>query len=825
MTDVPWFEDDTELARELLLTRAADDRPPVVPGHEQLRLLARGGQGVVYTALQRATRRVVAIKVLRESPVERDRRRFEREIDLASTLKHANVVSIYDAGTTGDGRPFLVMELVDGPAVDCAACVIELRQAPPTRVQIDRVVELMARVGDGVAYAHRRGVVHRDLKPSNIRLDAEGTPKVLDFGLAKDLTGIGDDLTFASGSSGARFLGSLPWASPEQAQGAVESVDVRSDVYALGLILYRMLTGRFPYDVDSDLRSTLHAIVERTPLPPRRLLPAMPSDLETVLLRCLQKDPDRRYQSAGELVDDLRRYLSGAPIAARRDSTWYLLHKTARKHRIVVALATLVVLSLAVGLSVAVTLWRRAEAGRRIAVDNARRADAAMNYFSDTLMAVDPDRDGPDAKVVDLLHRAAADLEHHFPDDPDSKYFFLVKLADLYKNLSALPQAEPQAALAIRVATAAWGDGDTRTLFAHALHGGLLHQMGRDDEALPELLAAAATVRKTGLLDSTASAHVHGNLGLCLLASNRADEAEQAFRTAAAVTPTDDRTSQLHNAANENLATIADWRGDTATAIGLMRGVLTARERDLGPEHSATLRSASNLAFYLSRAGQPEAAEPIMARNLEICRRRFGPRGIETLSALNNHAHYLQVLGQAERAEQETRECLEGRIAVLGEEHPHTLVTLNNLATLELDRGDVAAAERDSRRLLQIRTRKLGARHADTLIAGNNLAHLLERKGDHDGAIAQLRQVVADATAGLGAAHWMTALFASNLGADLLAQHDFAGAEPLLRDAVRVLEQQRGHDHPDTRGARQRLCELLRATDRSAEAEALQHPR
>ncbi len=344
-----WYQLDDALLAEIKRGRSRT-RVPTIAGYEQLRELRRGGQGIVYTGEQRSTRRRVAIKVLLEGPEPSGvaRRRFEREIDLVAGLKHPHIVSVYDSGQTDDARPYLVMEYIEGQPLD--EHVASLRALGDIR----GIVELMAQVSEAVQHAHQRGVIHRDLKPSNIRVDARGEPHVLDFGLAKlsvpalALMGSrgpgggprGGAAGAGGGADGAewpgrgatlsmsgQFLGSLAWASPEQCAGEVESLDVRTDVYALGVMLYQALSGKFPYPVDAGLRRTLEHIVS-TPPAPLALGEGGgvggaggADELSTIVLKCLSKESSRRYQSAGDLAADLRRYLAGERVLAKGDST------------------------------------------------------------------------------------------------------------------------------------------------------------------------------------------------------------------------------------------------------------------------------------------------------------------------------------------------------------------------------------------------------------------------------------------------------------------------------------------------------------------------
>ena len=334
-------DDNALLAEYCPSGLSTEDRPfdssaaIAIPGYDILRELHRGGQGIVFEAIQRSTRREVAIKVIRAGSraTLADRARFAREIETLSALDHPNLVAIHDAGIVG-GNHFFVMDYIDGAPLD------EALHAQP----LTDILQTVAKICDAVHIAHLRGVMHRDLKPSNIRVDRMGQPHVLDFGLAKSL----DESDLAMTATG-QFVGSLPWASPEQVEGASTRVDVRTDVYSLGAILYQLLTGVVPFEVGSSLRDTVDSILHREPQRPAQAAAAhglrVNDEVETIVLKCLAKERERRYQSAGELARDLRRCLAGEALDAKRDSAWYVLRKTAwRKRRVLLAIAVPMVL-------------------------------------------------------------------------------------------------------------------------------------------------------------------------------------------------------------------------------------------------------------------------------------------------------------------------------------------------------------------------------------------------------------------------------------------------------------------------------------------------
>jgi len=307
--------------------------PPNLPSrigtYSVLRRIGEGGMGIVFEAEQQAPKRLVAVKVIRGGgPSDEYRERlFQREAQTLARLKHPGIAAIYEGGRSEEGLQFFAMELVNGrPLTDFAQ-----EQHLSRREKL----ALFRSVSDAINYAHLRGVIHRDLKPTNILVDADGTPKILDFGLARisDPESAGATVTHEVG----RIMGTLPYMSPEEVQGNIDEIDVRSDVYSLGVILYELLTGQLPYTVRrSALPEAIRVICQEPPQRPSSVDRSLRGDLDTIVLKALEKEPVRRYQSAADFSKDVERFLSNQPIFARRASAWYQLRKFAARNRVLV---------------------------------------------------------------------------------------------------------------------------------------------------------------------------------------------------------------------------------------------------------------------------------------------------------------------------------------------------------------------------------------------------------------------------------------------------------------------------------------------------------
>lgn len=433
----------------------------IFPGYEIKREIHRGGQGVVYLANQLNTKRRVAIKVMHGGATlgTTGKARFDREVQLLGQLSHANVVGLHDSGVTSDGSLFCVMDYISGKALD--EILREQRRERKrqedsgrsrsrSRVsdinEVESTLRFFAKVCDGVNAAHLKGVVHRDIKPANVRVDQSGEPILVDFGLAKVTAGVESDMDPSNPMTmTGQFIGSLPWASPEQATGSGDAIDLRTDVYSLGVMLYQMLTGgKFPYSVIGNMRDVLDNIQRVEPARPSTIRKQINDEVETIVLKALAKDRDRRYQSAGELARDIRHYLAGEPIQAKRDSGWYVIKKTMTRHKAVAGFAlaaSIIITGSAIGMT---AMWNQAEGARAVAVierdkaednlDAARDLARTMLYdFGDSIKNL---RGATEARGIVLAK--ALEYLALLGAQPDPSDALLAELADAHERVGDL---------------------------------------------------------------------------------------------------------------------------------------------------------------------------------------------------------------------------------------------------------------------------------------------------------------------------------------------------------------------------------------------------
>lgn len=834
--DSTWFEEPTALEREVRAAYGRRGVAPEIEGYESLIEIARGGQGVVYRARQQSTRRTVAVKVLRDAaPTDTERRRFEREVDLAAGLRHPGIVSIHDSGLTRDGRPYLVMEFVEGRSIQQ-----HLGERPP----IERTVALVADVCEAVGHAHLRGVIHRDLKPGNVRVDADGRARVLDFGLAR-LTGERGMTVSGSG----QFIGSLPWASPEQAEGRTNEIDVRSDVYALGVVLYQLLTGEFPYDVESSMRVALDSIVAMPPSRPSSHRADIDDDLETIILKCLAKEPDRRYQSAGELARDLRRYLAGEPIDAKRDSAWYTIRKRMARYRLVTGIAT-GALVVAVGALIAVNGFRIEAAKQRDLASEALADAREINaYMEETFSAVDPFADSAiDTPLREVLDHASAEVDTRFADRPRLRSSVHEFLGNTYWNLGRLDLAADHLRSSLE-AQQALDDPDELTLIDLQNNlGAVLADLLEFEEAEKHLLAAERLASEQLPPDHELVITVTHNRGYLLHYQGRMEEAAAKYQAAL---DAERRVFGEHHeftlGTMNCYAPLLSDMGRLEEAHALFEDTVAGRSELLGPEHPSTLLARQNLAQSHYRLGRVREAATIQSECVPLFERVLGPTHPWAVSNSTNLATSLALLGRAEEAKGICRDLLEqtaslpdnelslliirlalGRALIAGGEHAQAAALLR-----EVYADSVEAFGTDGRRTLAIRA-TLAEALAGTGATDEAEGHLREVIAIHDaagndsaGAVdarlqlsaillergqPELAREAAEAAHAAAAdsvpeSHWLHARADLEVGRALLALDRPAEAKPRIASAAAALESKLGPDHRLTRQARELASE------------------
>lgn len=681
-------------------------------------LLGRGGMGTVYEAEQDWPKRTVALKVIAAGLMTATmRERFKWEADVLARLEHPGIAHIYEAGiaTTDPAapQPYFAMELVRGERLDRYIA----RANPP----LDARLRILIDICQAVHHAHTKGVIHRDLKPANILITDDCKPKILDFGVAR---AIDSDLqsTTLHTESGA-LVGTLPYMAPEQAAGKVNELDTSSDVYALGVIAYELLSGRMPYSLrDKPLHEAVRVICQDEPSRLSSVDRSLRGDVETIVQKAMEKDKSRRYPTAGELAADVRRFLDYEPITARPPGTWYQLRKFTRRNKLLVGSVAAIMLVLAAGI---VTSLRFAFQAR----DARDNAEATLDFLTNDVLSNATPASIPDARVRDEIIRA----------------MIMPAAERVGKSLATRPLAEATVRSAIQ---------------------SVLRKNGRSDLALPHA-EAALRLRRTELGESAPQTlQAMHEVAFVLESLGRSDEAEPLFKRAldeARRTLGDDHRDTMQHL--NNYAAIVRARQGDAQAEPLLKDVLARRRRVLGDDHEDTIQSINDYAMVLQSLRRTNEAEPLFKEALERYRRVLGADHPFTLTAMNNYAFMLDQADRGTEAEPIFKELIERRRRVLGVGHVDTIMAINNYASALEGLGRLAEAEASYREAHEGFRKVLGPDHLYSIGSLQNRARILIMLGRADAAEPLAREAVerARASPALGPKHARTIKYAGTL--------------------------------------------------------------
>jgi serine/threonine protein kinase/lipopolysaccharide biosynthesis regulator YciM len=787
---------DTNEARDAYATgsnRSATEPPPrqdgpdlidtVIADRYKIRQeIGEGGMGTVYFAEQlRPVRRQLALKLIKRGMDSKNvLARFETERQALALMDHPHIARVLDAGATADGRPFFVMELVKGIPIT--------EYCDAHRFDVPARLALFRQVCSAVLHAHQKGIIHRDLKPSNILVeshDDKPVPKVIDFGLAKATSGmrLSEQSLFTAFGS---VVGTPLYMAPEQAKFNALDVDTRADIYALGAILYELLTGTTPIARDTMRQAAMDEMLRvirevEPPAPssristsealpslaasrgvePARLSRLVRGDLDWIVMKALSKERERRYASAVGLADDLEHYLQHEPVSAGPPTAAYKLRKFVRRNRIQVSAAALVLLALLLGVVGTTLVLIEARRQERIAVAEAKAREAARLAEAEQRHIADEQRRQAEIRLTQVTKMNEI-------------------LGSIFKDLD--PRSIQKDGEQLRVVLGK-----------------------RLDKATEEIEGQA-------IGDPLAVARMQMTLGTSQMALGYPERAIALF-TKSRITFTaelgpdhPDTLSSMNRLANSY-----DDAGQTERALKLREETRARRKAKLGPDHPDTLRSMNNLANSYDDAGQTERALKLREETLALRKAKLGPDHPDTLRSMNNLASSYHAAGQVERAIKLFEETLAARKTKLGREHPEMLNSMNNLASSYHAAGQIDRAIKLHEETLALRKAKLGRDHPDTLMSMNNLANSYSDAGQSERALELREETLALQKAKLGPDHPATLKSMNNLALSYAAAGQTDRALKLHEETLAVRKAKLGRDHPDTLKSMSNLAESYRA--------------
>ncbi|HKQ81834.1 MAG TPA: serine/threonine-protein kinase [Steroidobacteraceae bacterium] len=775
-----------------------------------LRLLGSGGMGEVYLA-ERADEEYqqrVAIKVVRNTAFSSQiqaRLRMERQI-LAS-LQHPNIARLLDGGRAPDGRPYLVMEYIEGEAID-AYC-------DRHRLDVDARIEIIRTVCSAVHYAHQNLVVHRDLKPNNILIMADGTPKLLDFGIAKLLETRHSPQTLAVTHMDYRMM-TPAHASPEQVRGEV--ITTASDIYVLGVLVYELLCGRKPYDLVGTRLSELERIVcEQDPVPPSarlartasesphyadeiaacraatvpRLIKKLRGDLDNITLMAMRREATRRYGSAQELANDLAHHRNGMPVLAAPDRWSYRTLKFVRRNALGVSFAATAVILLMLFAIITSIQANHVRRERDVAAAERLRAEQVSSFLVELFELSDPSHSrGNEVTARELLDVGAHRISSGLDGEPRTRALLLGTIGRVYSSLGLYAESVQMLEETVAARTRLYGPQHLEVADARSQLGEALLHQDKFDRAQKELQAALELQTKLAGATAIDVAPTLGRLAHLAELRGLFDAAQKLYEESM-------RIYRLHGRERDPEATslLSDmaglyvYRGDYAQGERLYRSALNTAREKLGSDHPQVAAQSVNLAATLQAQGKLEEAGPLFVDALHIFDKVLGPTHPSSLDARANYGRYLQQRGDYAAAGNVFAEVLAADQRIRGAQHAFVGHDHVNLGLALLDQNKPAAAREHFQAALDIYQAALPSDHPFVASALSGLGQSLSMEGQFAAAEKHLRRATEIASRSLPANSPQLATARSELGIALLGQHRVADATPLLQQSYSILAQ------------------------------------
>ena len=796
--------------------------------------------GIVYDAeQQQPVQRRVALKVLKLGMDTREViGRFMAERQALAAMDHPSVAKVFDAGHTVAGRPYFVMERVEGVPL--------LEYCDRNQLSIPRRVELVAQVCQAVQHAHLKGVIHRDLKPSNVLVtsnDGAALPKIIDFGIAK-AAGLDAPWQRTELTRVDQKLGTPAYMSPEQAGRGNQDVDTRTDVYSLGVIMYELLTGQLPADpaetgpteflaalARGDVRpakpSARIAAVDAAEIAQRRrttpggLRRQLAGDLDWICMKALETDRNRRYDTPLAIAEDLRRHLASEPVLAGPPSRIYRLRRLVRRHRTTMAATAVAVVALLTGSAAAVTQAVRATDAEQAARADAETARQVSDFLVKLFEVSEPGAtNGGAVTARELLDQGAARIRSELAAQPLVRARVQAVIGEIYRKLGLYDPAATllDEALAAREQLL----GSSHAEVVQTLHsiGRLKSERGDRPGAEAIFRDALDRVAAAPLPDHVAEARLQGELGQVLRDNAKFAEAEALFRQSI-----DTLTREFGPAHQEvggawgGLGSLLIAQGLFANAEVALKNALAINEKTLGPDHPEVAITLANLAITLGRLGRDTEAEPMQQRVIAISERAYGPDHMHVAIALGNLAGIYGRQGRLDESEATTRKALAVRERIYGPDHPNTVIELKNLGLTLMLKADYEGARQAFERNLAVEEKAFGPDHPRVAWTEARLGGLNLRLEQLDAAEAAYRRALIATEKTLGEDHVDTAGNLRGLGQVALRRGRLDEADGFLARAM--ASSMKTPAHPDVPNTLKAVGELRLRQGRLDEARAL----
>lgn len=811
--------------------------------YKLLEKIGEGGMGSVYRAQQEyPIRRQVALKVVKTNRnSEKILGRFQAERQALAMMNHQNIAKILDAGTTPDGSPFFAMELVEGTKFT--------DYCDQHRLSIAQRLELFIPVCQAVQHAHQKGIIHRDLKPSNVLVgieDGRPVPKVIDFGLAKAIDHQTVLVDKSLNTEFGKIVGTVQYMSPEQAETKQLDIDTRTDIYSLGVMLYELLTGSVPLDATTlETKALLHVLEiirdEEPPRPstrlsessdtiesvssyrqiaPRQLQTILRGELDWIVMKALEKDRNRRYESANSFADDLQRYLDGDVVIARPPSTSYKLGKLIRKNRGLVTAAATIAVLLIVGITgtswfaiqanqsaiaekaqknEAIKQQQLADQARQQAVESAKRSADVLKIVSDSFKSANPKAGGKaDMTALDVLLNARQSMKQSELDDL-GKAELLETLTSSFRALGEFDKAVSTADDQLSIYKAEFGDEHVLTYNAINNLANGYWRTGRYAEAV-ELFEENLEGRKLLLGDDhreTLSAM--NNLANAYDGVGRLEDALKLREQTLAGSKKnmgDDHEDTL-NAMNNLAASYARLQKN-ADALKLLEKTRDLTAAKLGPNHPSSLAAMHNVASTYAQMGRLQEAIELLEQTRTASKEKLGSGHPEILAIMNTLATCYYMTRQYEPAVKLYEETFAAMRDKLGEDHPETLIAMRGLANGYARIGKLDKALELREKAVAISKKKLGAEHPETLLAMLGLANVYDSGGRPKEALELREKVLHSMQAKLGDEHPDTLKAMNNLATSYANMERHQEALELFEKTLSIRKEKLGADHPLT---------------------------